>query len=518
VIPGKQYTPELLLSIAWRRKWLIIPPALAIAITAGAVIYRLPNVYRAESVILIVPQRVPDSYVHSTITAGIDDRLQSISQQILSRTRLEKIIDEFDLYADHRKTALKEDILDEVRANVGLDIIRGNAFTVSFTSDNPETAMRVTNRLASLFIDENLRDREVLADGTSQFLDSQLEEARRQLIDNEKKLEEYRRSHFGQLPTQLEANLEALHNSEMQLQSLGDSINRDRDRRLVLERSLADANLLDVNAPPSRPAQTSSSGDDPAGMTATEQLAGAETELQAMLLRLKPEHPDVVRMKRTIAELQKRAGAEAPAPSTLPSVSLTELLRRNRVEEVQAEIENIDRQLASKLADEKQLRATLAEYQKRIEGIPTRESELTALMRDYDTIQDSYRSLLSKKADSRIAANLERRQIGEQFKILDQARLPQKPYTPNRQKLYAESAAGGLGIGLALAALVEYLDCTMRSEEDVRAAVNLLVLATVPLMPSPRLARRRRNIVALSISIGVAMIGIGAAVAWRLLR
>jgi hypothetical protein len=139
-------------------------------------------------------------------------------------------------------------------------------------------------------------------------------------------------------------------------------------------------------------------------------------------------------------------------------------------------------------------------------------------MRDYDTIQESYRSLLSKKADSRIAANLERRQIGEQFKILDPARLPQKPYTPNRQKLYTESAAGGLGIGLALAAVVEYLDCTMRSEDDVRAALNLLVLATVPLMPSPWLARRRRNIVALSISIGVAMIGIGAAAAWRWLR
>src|SRR5207245_4937440 len=187
--------------------------------------------YRSETLILVVPQRVPVAYVKSTVTARIEDRLQSISQQILSRTRLERIIQDFNLYERERRTGIMEDLVERMRKDIEVQIVKGDAFRVAFTADSRRTAMKVTERLASLFIDESLRDREVLAEGTNQFLEAQLEDARRQLIDNEKKLEDYRRLHAGELPKQQESNLQGLHNIEMQLQALVDSLHRDRDAR-----------------------------------------------------------------------------------------------------------------------------------------------------------------------------------------------------------------------------------------------------------------------------------------------
>jgi len=373
-------------------------------------------------------------------------------------------------------------------------------------------AMRVTERLASLFIDESLRDREVLAEGTNQFLESQLEDARRQLVDVEKKLEEYRRRHDGQLPNQLEANLQGVHNTEMQVQSLVDSINRDKDRHLVLERSIADATAAEAVAPPPVAAGTT------APQTAAQQLAAAQDVLQALQLRLKPEHPDVVRQKRTIAELQVRADAEAAerpvSIETAPALS-PEAIRRSRLEDAKAELAALDKQIATKTQTEKQLRENIAVYQRRIEATPTSESELTDLTRDYGTFQQTYTSLLAKKQDTQIAANLERRQIGEQFRILDPARLPARPDSPNRPRYYALGVIAGLGLGLGLAGLIEYFDRRMRSETDVRAALNVPVLAMIPLIQTSAAKRRRRDSKA---DVAAALVLLAADLATRLLR
>jgi len=192
------------------------------------------------------------------------------------------------------------------------------------------------------------------------------------------------------------------------------------------------------------------------------------------------------------------------------------MMRRSRLDETKAEIAKIDKELASKLSDEKDLASSVATYQKRIEGIPTRESELTELLRDYDTLQNTYHDLLSKKHDSQIAANLERRKIGEQFRIIDPARVPVKPFSPDRPRLNSIGLAAGLAVGFALVALLEYLDRTVRSEADAKAAFNLLVLAKVPLMQGAQVSKRRRTVLALSV--GAVTIATAAAVAWRLLK
>ena len=489
MIPGKLYTPELIFQIAWRRKWWILLPAIAIAAGVAGWTRRLPDTYKSDTLIMVVPQRVPESYVRSTVTQSITDRLQSITQQILSRTRLERIIEDLNLYTDRRKTGIMEDIVEGMRKDIDIQVVKGDSFRVGFQSSDPRTAMRVAERLGSLFIDESLRDREVLAEGTNQFLEAQLEEARRQLIDNEKKLEEYRRQHAGQLPTQLEANMQGLHNTEMQIQALIDSTNRDKDRHLVLERGVADATAADDMTGPA-PTTPAAAG---APQTAAQQLAAARAELQGLELRLKPEHPDVARARRRVAELQQTADQEALAqpvsPENAPATSAV-AIRRNRIAEMKAELANLDKQVAYKTDKEQELRQVLATYQARIEATPTRESELSDLTRDYGTLQTSYRNLLAKKQDSQISANLERRQIGEQFRILDAARLPARPDSPNRPRLYALGVAAGFGFGLAIALLLEYLDRTMRSESDVRAALKVTVLATIPMIDPPRRGRR----------------------------
>jgi polysaccharide chain length determinant protein (PEP-CTERM system associated) len=517
MIPGKQYTPELLMQIAARYKWRILLPFVLIATTASVITHFWPNQYRSDTLILVVPQRVPENYVRSTVTTRIEDRLQSISQQILSRTRLERIIQDFNLYTDRRKTEIMEDIVERMRKDIDLEVVKGDAFRVGFTSSDPRTAMRVTERLASFFIDESLRDREALAEGTNQFLESQLEEARRRLLELEKQREEYLRKYDGQLPTQTEANMQGLHNTEMQLQALLDSLNRDRDRRLTLERVIAD-NSVPAETPPTLGLKPANQEDAAQSGTAAEQLKVAELNLQALLSRFKPEHPDVVRLRRSIAELQRRADAESGerAVSIEAPPSPTERLRRTRLQEAQAELGNLDRVITSKTTDEKRLRTVLAEYQRRIEAAPTREAELTELTRDYSTFESAYRSLLVKKQDSQISANLERRQIGEQFKILDPARMPEKPSSPDRPKLYLLAVGVALAVGLALATVSEYFDRTLRSEEDVRLALNFLVLATIPNIATPPRPGRRRLVAAAVAAAMVLLIG-AAAVAWRLL-
>jgi polysaccharide chain length determinant protein (PEP-CTERM system associated) len=493
LIPGKQYKPEDFLRIAWRRKWLIVIPFALVAAATTAYTFFLPNVYRSQTLIMVVPQRIPESYVQSTVTMRIEDRLQAISHQILSRPRLERIIEEFKLYPELRDVAIMEDIVGRMRSEIVPEIVRGDAFRISYVYGDPRTAMRVVERLASLFIEENLRDREVLAEGTNQFLEAQLEDARTRLIDQERKLADYRLRHGTEMPDHLESNLQAQHNAEMQIQALLNALTVDRDRRRVLERQIAELSSPQLGEEPIVVARPQPEGTAP---TAVEQLAAAKANLADLLLRLTPEHPDVIRSRRLISELEVKAGAELPTPpgETPRVTSPVERLRLNRLAELRTDLENLNRDIARKEDQEARLRTTVATYQERVQAVPLRETELAELTRDYNTINQLYQSLLQRHESAKISANLERRQQGEQFKVIEPAHLPERPYSPNRKRLNAIGAALGLALGLGLAALLEYFDTSMRNEEDVLIALALPVLALVPHVDGIEdvLKRRRR--------------------------
>jgi polysaccharide chain length determinant protein (PEP-CTERM system associated) len=521
MLPGKTYTPEDILGILKRRIWFLLVPFAVVAATTAAVTRKLPDLYRSETLILVVPQRVPENYVKATVTTRIEDRLQSISQQILSRTNLERIVQDFNLYPQERKTGIMEDIIDQMRTrDISVDIVKGDAFKVSYVGRDPRTVMKVADRLSSLFIEENLRDREVLAEGTDQFLEAQLEDARRRLADQEHKLEEYRKQYAGQLPSQMEANLQVIQGTGAQIQQLSESLNRDLDRRLVVQRELNDLNAIPVAI--ATAADGTESG-QPA--TAAQQLASAEAALAQLELKETPEHPDIKRMKRVISDLKAKADQEALAAPVTPEAaprrptSPAEVARQNKISDLKAELEQLDRQIAFKQQEDKQLRGTVASYQQRVEAAPTRESELTALTRDYATTQTAYQTLLAKKEDSKIAANLERRQIGEQFKLLDPARVAEKPFSPNRPMLNMIGLAAGFAIGVALVALFEYRDRSFRTEEEILALLRVNVLAVVPYMQSEK-ERKVRFLrqVAVGCSLGFVVVACFAVVAYTMVK
>src|SRR5262245_10796500 len=518
MIPGKKYTVDDFIRMGWRRKWLILLPFVFVATGTYAVVRDLPNKYRSQTTILVVPQRVPDSYVRSTVTASIEDRLRSISEEILSRSRLELIGHEYGLYFDERRKRPLEEVIERMRTeDIAVETLKGSTtFTVAYTGPDPLLAKRVTERLASMFIEENLRDRVVLADGTSQFLESQLEDARQRLIEHEEKLEGYRERYAGELPSQLPANLQVVQTTENQVQALNESINRDRDRKLLQERLLADLQSAEMSAP--APASAAS----PAPASAADQLEAATTTLAELQSRLKPEHPDVMRAQRAVRDLERKVAAEQSQrkPTTdrpVTRLSPAEIAQRNRTREIQLEIENLDRQIKEKQEEQKRLGGVIASHQRRIAAVPTRESELAELMRDYDTLQKTYTSLLARREDSKTAADLERRQIGEQFKVLDAARAPEKPISPNRPMLYALGAILGLALGLGATALLEYLDTSLKTEDDVVQKLALPVLALIPLMTTAREAHReqtRRRVFLSCIAVGVVLLS--AVAAWKM--
>lgn len=515
MIPGKKYTPEDVLSVLWRRKWLIVIPTLLALAGTYAYTRTLPSLYKSETLVMIQPPQVRQDLVRSANRTDPADRIQTITQQIMSRTRLEAIITDLKLYEAQRRAGLMEDVIEAMRRDVAVTVVRGDAFRISYVSGTPVTAMRVTERLARLFIDENLRDREMLAQGTSQFLGSQVDDARRRLVEQEKKLEAYRRSHSGELPSQQSSNLAALSNAQMQVQALVDSMARDRDKLQLVERQIAELTAPD---PEEESVVDTGSGSVRGGSTA-QQLAAARAALAQQELRLKAEHPDIARMKRVIRDLEKRAEAEALQEPLSPEArkprTPAELARRARVKQFQLQAEALTKTIAAKESEEKRLRAMASTYQARAEAAPTRETELIELMRDYGMLQTLYGGLLAKNEESKLAVNLESRQIGEQFRILDPARVPERPFSPNRLRLNGMGTLAGTAFGLAVILLLEWRDTTLKNDDDVRVATSLPVLAFVPLLVT-RLDRertRRRRLFA-GLATAVALVVMAVAAFW----
>ena len=532
MLPGKTYTPDDYLRMAWRRRWFIAIPIVVIASATAVVSMFLPNRYRASTSILIVPQRVPENFVQPTVTADLGERLNVISQQILSRTRLERIVQEFNLYERERRRLLMEDVIEGMRRDISINIARArsrrdevNNFSVSFEANEARTAMRVTERLASLFVQENLEDRELLADQTDQFLKGQLEESRRRLLDQERKLQEFRTHNNGRLPDQVQSNLQLLQGAQLRLQTLTENNNRDRDRLSVLEKMLAEMPATST-ASAVQPAQRRAGGEQIQTATAAQQLDAARSELRALQLRLKPDHPDIGRAKRFIAELEAKAENEA-LQQPLSAITPAPLATNNpvadrqaqlRAEQMRSEMLDIRARIDSERREAARLQEAIADLTGRVQAGPALQSQVTELMRDYATLQEGYTVLLKKSEESKIAVNLERRQIGEQFKIIDGARLPEKPISPDRFRINMFGILGGLGLGLGLVAFLEYRDTSFKSDDDVMTTLALPVLAVIPLMTNAgerRQARRRALLLAASASVTCMLLAAAVMVVWQ---
>ncbi|MGE5837196.1 MAG: GumC family protein [Acidobacteriota bacterium] len=503
MLPGKTYTIEDVLRTARRRIWLVLVPFAIIAAGTAVVARKLPDFYRADTLILVVPQRIPESYVRSTITMRIEDRIQAIKQQILSRTVLEETIKRFNLYPEERKAGtIMEDIVGRMRGEINIEPIKqGDAFRISYIGRDPGTVMRVTEYLTNSFINQNLKDRTSLADQTNQFLETQLEDARRRLLEQEQKLQAYNQAHSGELPTQQGSNLQAISNLQMQIQAVLNQIAADQDRRRAVEREISDVQTQIRLFPPVDPTPVQNGTANVALGTASQRLNAAKAQLAAFYAqKYTDEHPQVKATKKLIQQLQKQVDDEAlnqplDTKGQAKSITPADYQNQKRLESLNDEIEILNRRIEAKGAEEKKLRAMSDSYQHNADMAPARASELVELTRDYATLQGLYSSLLAKKEESKLSANLEARAIGEQFKLVDPAKFPERPTKPNRVIINMVGMAAGLGLGIALVGLLEWRDSSFKTDDEVSSVLTLPVLAVVPLMQSnvdrERVARRR---------------------------
>jgi polysaccharide chain length determinant protein (PEP-CTERM system associated) len=482
------------LEIALRRKWYIIIPLVCSTVISFGIYKYLPKVYQANTLILVQPQKVPEDYVRSTTTDSVINRLNTISQEILSRTRLEKVIEEFNLYAELRNKEPMEGIVEKTRKAIEVKVQDNprnersrNSFSISYQGTDPRTVMLVTNKLASLFIEENLRVRELQAEGTSEFLTKELGGMEDQLKRKEQEIRNYRERNMGQLPQQLDANLRILERLNQQLQTTSENLRASEDRSILVQNQidyLKKRETLLITKGPGKNLVTSSEdtgSEQPTGDPLITQLNNLKRDLSNAQAKYTASHPDVIDLKRKIekleANIKTRQGGlteDNPATPVLDPASKRLLAQyTDQFNEAQLEVRRLR-------AEVRNLKEQIALYQKRIEDTPKREQELVLLTRDYDLLKTNYQSLLDKKIQAQMAENLERKQQGEQFKILDPARFPETPIKPDRNKILLIGVMMGLMTGLGLTWLRESLDRSLHSVSDVEVYLAIPVIATIP--------------------------------------
>ena len=517
---------EHYLLILRHRKWFILAIFLIVACGTGVVSYFLPNVYTSETLILVDPQQVPDDYVKPTVSGDVRNRLGTLSQQILSTTRLQRIIDTFNLYAKARKDSAQEEVITQMREDISIELIdqsgagqrrRGEddlqAFKITYSGNEPRVVAQVTNELASLFIEENLKARERVATGTSEFIEDQLVQTEKQLEELEAKLRDFKLKHLGEMPDQQATNLQLLGQLQSRLQMVVDAQNRAEQQKSYLQAILAAQPAPDAS---SKAAETdaiqetsSEAADtpnppDPERTDANLIRLRNERRLAELLSRYGEDHPDVLRLKREVEEtreIEQEAAREfrdakaVPTPVQRQGAPLP-VQRGQSIEALRAQLTALDSEIANQKKEQERVLQSIASYQRRVETVPIREQEVADLVREYEMSREHYSNLLAKGMSAREATQLEVRQKGERFTILDPAQVPEKPSRPDRILINLLGSIGGLALGVVLAFATEFLGFSITIPQQILAATGVPVLGVIPIIltGADRLQRRRWTI------------------------
>lgn len=433
----------------------------------------LSDVYSSTTLIMVEPQDVPINYVKPTITDRLEKRLQAMNQEVMSRTRLETIITDFDLFGSMRKNGVSmERLVEYMRKKVTLQIFSAdNAFRITYEGSDPQTVQRVTARLANLYIDENLRIREEHATGTTEFMEGELDKARRQLETLEGKVQEFKRQHMGELPEQQTANMNLLDGYQSQLRANATNVSRAMERKVLLERQAAEIRSA-------RMAAAERTGETGVAVSPTARIQQLEAQLAELRGRYTDEHPDVVQTQALIERLRSElglSGARVGDPYLPPD------LARSLVD-AQLEVSRLRQ-------EEQQLRKQVELYQQRVENAFARSQEMEALTRDYDVTKRKYQTLLDKKLEAQLSQSLEQRQKAERFRVIDPASLPQNPTRPNRPTLYGIGVVLSLGLAIVLPILIRQLDTSFHAPEEF-TPFAVPVLAVIPQLHTPDVRRR----------------------------
>jgi succinoglycan biosynthesis transport protein ExoP len=476
-----------------RRKWLGIVVFLLPFTAATAVIMALPDLYQSTALVMIERQQVPEAFVRATVTSELEIRLHTISQEILSRSRLESLISRMGLYSDLRGKA--EEAVDRMRRDIrlelrGADANRGNtttSFALSYRGRDPQTVATVTNTLASFYNEENLKARERQATGTAEFLKVQLNDAKRRLDEQEARMGELQRRYLGELPQQLQGNLATLESLNTQLRINSDNQTRLAERRDQIAGQLAQAKL-------------NSGGPEPDEV----RLARLQQELVTLRIKYTDLWPDIIRIKDEIERLQKDMAAPKPKPKPVAGPPTPEVAR------LQDALGSVETELRLAKQDQTRLKQGISNYQARLDNAPKREQEYLDATRDYQGTKELYQTLSRKYDDALLAESMEQRQKGEQFRILDSALPSGTPAAPRRSRLLIASLALSLVLGAGAMVLAELLDTSFHSSRDLRAYTTVPILVNIPrIVTGADLRRRRWRFRLAAVGVLVALVVVG---------
>jgi polysaccharide chain length determinant protein (PEP-CTERM system associated) len=446
-----------------RRPLLVVVPFVLITVLAVCVSFALTKKYKTSTLILVESEQVPQSFAGRQDSTNQKPRLLTIQQEILSRTRLEQVIRELDPYAELSGMPVTR-IVETMRSAIAINVKGNDAFTVEYVHRDPQKAVLVANRLATLFIEESAQARADQVAGVAEFIESQLQDARNQLEVKEKDLRRYKEAQMGRLPEQTPANLATLQRLQLDQQYVADNLRAAREKEIAAEKSMADQ--LQGTA------QGRSVPLDPSA-----ELNQLRSQLVSLRGRYTDEHPDMRMLVARIARLEKMlaesAGAGAP-PVVDPSTAAT----RSQLEQARTEVKTLK-------AKRDDLEKRIALFQARVEEVPRIEQELTTLTRDHEKLNENYLQLLHKKLDVQMAERLEKRWKGERFRILDPAYLPEQHAFPNRLLFLLGGMALGLVVGLAASLAAEVLDPTLKNLREIEAVMPYPVLATFPRLQLP---------------------------------
>lgn len=469
--------------IAIRRKWLIISIVMISVGVAGTVAWFKKDVYRSSTVILIEQQTIPEKYV-SSVLDDVASRVSTITQQVLSRTSLVKVVEEFGLFQDLIQKEGYEQAILRMRENIQVETKgrkRIEAFTISFAHEDPTTAMKVTSRLASQYIEENLKMREQFVEGASDFLESELRVSREELESKERALSKFKNKYMGELPSQLKTNLSTLDRMQKERDATQESVNTTTNQIMLVEQGIREYEASGAISTDANIQFRQGRGElNPAGRAGSNSQFALLRNLEQDLFKLSAEYtdayPDVISVKQQIALLKDELASKLDTTGEPGTIQVFDPYLRGLIKDRDA----LKLQVVAQNNRLAKLATAMDKIQGHVDRTPTREQEMLALVRDYDNMQSNYQNIFQKRLNARISENLEKRQKGERFRILDPANLPQMPEGPERFLIVLVGLGVGLGLGYGLAFVIEQWNPTFRRSEDAEVSLGFPILATIP--------------------------------------
>ena len=484
MIENRELTVDDYLSMLRRRLKVILIPALLAPLAGFLISFAFPPKYTSQSLVLVEEQKVPEGYVKPVVTEDISQRIATMQQQVLSRNRLAPMIDRFGLAKNGKSV---DDVVDDIRKNLAIQPVQPDitaarrkrpgqegdmpGFYVSFTADNARDAQQICSELTSMLLAENLKARTQVAQSTTEFLSRQLEEAKKNLDDQDAKMAVFKRQYMGQLPGDEDNNLKILMGLNSQLDANTQSLNRAQQDRSYTE------SLLAQQLAAWKSTQTATNP-----QTLEQQLAALQSQLITLQARYTDDHPDVAKTKADIAEVKRQLNEmnKAAAHNTDTNNDNQSASESPEIRQLRMQIHQYDAAITQASREQKRLQTQIGLFQGRVALSPAVEEQYKALNRDYDTAQKFYNDLLAKKSQSEMQTDMELRQQGEQMRLLNPADLPDAPSFPNRIMFAGGGLGGGLILGLGLALWLELRDKSIRTEQDVIAVLDLPMLVSVP--------------------------------------